>query len=536
MPADSYSARLRLRLQATGGNTNTWGSLLNTADIQLLEDSVCGMATIIVAAGDVTLSANNGATDQARMAILNLTGVPTGPKNINVPGVSKNYTVINATGQVMTVQVFGAGGATVAIQPGTAQLVYCDGTNVATPSALAAGTVADSAELGGIPAASYARLDISNLFLAAGAWQFNNLVDGATITANLMLSNNHYVQLGGNRALVLNNPEDGQRLELWISQDATGGRTLTWPANVRFEAGSSGMLSGTANALDRFQLTYNLAQNVYIARQGLQSAGAGTVGIVIDSNEVALDLYTRAGSPAGAVVVNVTVNAGVTITAPDVGTPAIDMRGFAAGSTINLVNLGYILGKGGRGGDGGEIGQGGSTATDYSAGKPGINGGTALLAPGVGITVNITNANGYIWGGGGGGGGGGAAMAGGGGQCGNGGGGGGGAGGGDAGLGGTSCNTVGNNGANGTPGSTGRLGALGAGGAGKGTTQTAGTGTGGAGGDWGSGGQAGVAATGGGNVVPPGTSTSGGKAIDLNGGAVNLLSGGGGPNIKGLIS
>src|SRR2546430_13470721 len=67
----------------------SWGSLLNTADLQLIEDSLCGMATIVVAAADVTLSQNNGATDQARMAILSLTGSPVAPHNINIPATTK---------------------------------------------------------------------------------------------------------------------------------------------------------------------------------------------------------------------------------------------------------------------------------------------------------------------------------------------------------------------------------------------------------------------------------------------------------------
>lgn len=535
MPADSYSARLRLRFQATGGNNNTWGSLLNTSDLQLVEDAICGAATIVVAASDVTLSTANGATDQARMAVINLTGTPTGPLNLNLPsGITKQYLVLNGTGQVMTAQVLGAGGSVVPIQVGINQLIYCDGTNVITPAAAAVGAVANALALIGVPGAKYARLDIENNFTAAQGIAFSPLTDGATITANLQLSNNFFVQLAGNRTLVLNNPADGQTIELWIQQDGIGGRTLAFPGNVHFEANNSNTLSGTALAIDRFKLTYNLAQNIYIARTGLQSAGAGTVGINIATNEVAVDLFARAGSPGGAVTVNVTVAAGVTVTAPDNGTPAFDTTGFASGSTINLVNLGYILGKGGDGGFGAEIGQGGATTTDYTAGKPGTNGGPALRAPGAGRTFNVTNGSGFIWGGGGGGGGGGAAMNGGGGNVGNGGGGGGGSGGGRPGLGGTSTITAGKNGTNGNPGSTGRLGTFGTGGAGNGTTQTGGGG--GSGGDWGAGGAAGTAAAGGGVVLPVGAGSSGGKAIDLNGGTVNLVSGGGGPNIKGLIA
>ncbi|HMC37036.1 MAG TPA: hypothetical protein VKK30_04130 [Actinomycetota bacterium] len=530
MPADSYSARLRLRLQATGGNANTWGSLLNTADIQLVEDAIAGMATIVVAAADITLSQNNGATDQARMAILNLTGAPTAVHNINIPAVTKQYLVINATGQVMTVQVLGAGGTTVAVPTGHAQLVYCDGTNVAIPEAIGAGQATDSAKLGGVLASKFARLDIANLFTAAQGVQFVSLTDGATITLNALLGNNFYCLLGGNRTLVINNPEDGQPLEVWLQQDVTGGRTIAWPANVQWEQGSGPTLSAAPNALDRFQLTYNLALNKFIGRSGVASTGVATA-FTVASGAVNASGFELLGSPGGAGTYQLTIGTGVRIWSTSPSIPALDCAGFASGSTLNIINLGSILGCGGDGGKGGESGGGGSSATDQTAGFDGLAGGSALRLPGTGITVNITNGAGRIWGGGGGGGGGGT-DGGGGTNNQNGGGGGGGAGGGKRGLGGRSCVGSLSAGANGTDGIFAASAANGTGGAGN--QVGGGTGhNGGNGGDWGTGGSAGVA----GSTCPAGVAGGPGKAIDLNGGSSpTFISGGTGPNVKGLIS
>lgn len=537
MAADSYSGRLRLRLQATGGNPNTWGSLLNAAGLQLVEDAICGMANVTVANGAVTLSANNGAQDQARMAIINLTGAPTSGQNVVIPqGITKLYLVVNGTGQTMTVTTLAAGGATVAIGAGLNQFIFTDGTNVAAVQATISGQAPDSAKLGGALAANFPQLGAVNKFTAAQAVAFSNLTDGATIALNAQLSDNFYVLLAGNRALTISNPTDGQEIEVWIQQDATGGRTLTWPANVQFESGGTGTLSASANALDRYVLKYNAGLNKYVARPGLAGAPAGVVGVVFDSNEMGVDLFTRAGSPGSAVTVNVTVNAGVIIRAPDAGTPAFDTSGFPSGTTINMTNLGYILGRGGNGGGGGEAGYDGGTLLTQNQGQNGTPGGTALRAPGTGVTLNVTNGSGFIWGGGGGGGGGGAdatSSPG----CGNGGGGGGGAGGGLGGLGGSAVATGQH--ANGSPGvsgaSTPRGTAYGTGGTSAASGGDAGNG--GAGGDWGSGGTVGAnASTGTGRAGVGGAAGAAGKAVDLNGGSINFLSGSGGPNVKGLVA
>lgn len=529
--ADAYSQRLRLRLQQTGGNPNTWGGLLNAAALQLLEDAIAGQAQVTVT-GDTTLSQVNGAQDQARQSQIALSGAPTVGFALIVPALSKQYLVINGTGQICTVKTSAQTGG-VAIAAGSNQQVACDGTNVFAPNSAAVGTASDSAKLGGIVAADYARISVPNQFTAGQAITFVTMTDAATIALNALLGNNFYCLLGGNRTLAISNPGDGQEIEVWFQQDGTGSRTMTWPGNVRFEANSTGTLSVTPNAIDRFILKYRAASNLFIARSSQGFSNPGTTSLVFTSNECDVCLFERAGSPGSAVTLNVTVAAGVTLVATSQATPALDTSGFPSGSTINLINLGYILGRGGNGGDGAEGGNGGSTTTDHSAGKAGTAGGPAIKGPGAGRTLNITNGSGFIWGGGGGGGGGGGQW-GGGASCGNGGGGGGGAGGGSPGYGGSNDNVTGHAGANGTPGGAGKNGALGAGGAGGGSGGSGGAG--GSGGDWGAGGAGGTAVSGSGGIAAAGGSSAAGKAVDVNAGGVNLLSGGGGPNIKGTVS
>jgi len=78
------------------------------------------------------------------------------------------------------------------------------------------------------------------------------LTDGATITPDFSLSCNFTVTLGGNRTIAApTNQVAGQSGSIFIIQDATGSRTLTWNSAWDFPAGTAPTLSTTANAIDR---------------------------------------------------------------------------------------------------------------------------------------------------------------------------------------------------------------------------------------------------------------------------------------------
>lgn len=77
------------------------------------------------------------------------------------------------------------------------------------------------------------------------------LTDGATITADFYLGNNFTVTLGGNRTLA--NPSNlvaGQSGCIWITQDGTGSRTLSYGSYWDFTGGTAPTLTTTAAAVD----------------------------------------------------------------------------------------------------------------------------------------------------------------------------------------------------------------------------------------------------------------------------------------------
>ena len=78
------------------------------------------------------------------------------------------------------------------------------------------------------------------------------LTDGATVTPDFATSCNFTVTLAGNRAMANpSNPVAGQSGSIFIVQDATGSRTLTWGSYWDFSGGTAPTLTTTANAVDR---------------------------------------------------------------------------------------------------------------------------------------------------------------------------------------------------------------------------------------------------------------------------------------------
>jgi len=92
MPS-TYSSTLRLELQATGENANTWGVKTNN-NLNLLQQAITGYEAIDISGGsNYVVSAADGTLDQARNAVLDLTGTLTSAISVIVPDVEKTYWV-----------------------------------------------------------------------------------------------------------------------------------------------------------------------------------------------------------------------------------------------------------------------------------------------------------------------------------------------------------------------------------------------------------------------------------------------------------
>ena len=125
--ASSYSSLLRVELIGTGDQSGTWGNTTNTNLGTVLEQAIAATATIDVTAGNVTLTTNDGASDQARCMILKVTGTPGTSRNIVAPKLSKTYVVTNDSDSQVIIK--GSDTTGIAVERGFGIVVAYNGTD-----------------------------------------------------------------------------------------------------------------------------------------------------------------------------------------------------------------------------------------------------------------------------------------------------------------------------------------------------------------------------------------------------------------------
>ena len=199
----------------------------------VFDKAIAGRLSQAITTADLTLT-----TDQARNAIIDLTGALTGNRNLIVPTRAKMYLIANNTTAAFSLTVKTAAGTGVTVPQGGRAFVFCDGTNVVSAVAGSA-TVATTATAGGT----------TTLDLSRGTFQ--DVTMGA-----------------GNTTIALSNVPVGAYVTITIIQDATGMRAVTWPATVKWAGGMAPVLSVTANARDQFTFRGN-GTNLYAQASAL---------------------------------------------------------------------------------------------------------------------------------------------------------------------------------------------------------------------------------------------------------------------------
>ena len=77
----------------------------------------------------------------------------------------------------------------------------------------------------------------------------------STITLDLANGSVQIITLGGNITYTFPTPVAGKSLTLIQKQDGTGSRTVTWPASVKWPAGTAPTITSTASRADKFIFT-----------------------------------------------------------------------------------------------------------------------------------------------------------------------------------------------------------------------------------------------------------------------------------------
>lgn len=127
--ASTYSPSLKLELIGNGDQNGTWGTTTNTNLGTLLEQAITGVQPIVMSNADRTLTTLNGTSDEARNAVLVVSGTNSAVRNIIAPAVKKLYVIVNNTSGGFGIILKTSASAGVTIPNGASLWVYCDGTN-----------------------------------------------------------------------------------------------------------------------------------------------------------------------------------------------------------------------------------------------------------------------------------------------------------------------------------------------------------------------------------------------------------------------
>lgn len=124
--ADTYTTSNRFEKMEPGQYLDTWGARWNAQGGSDLIDAALDGVESFALSGSKTLTNNNGAADEARKRILNVTGGTGG--TITIPNVAKAYLVRNGSSDVVTITT--GSGTTATIASGVTKWVFSTGSNV----------------------------------------------------------------------------------------------------------------------------------------------------------------------------------------------------------------------------------------------------------------------------------------------------------------------------------------------------------------------------------------------------------------------
>ncbi len=285
--ASTYTTNLRLTKQADGENPNSWGQILNDGVISLVDDAIAGYTTVSIgSAATVTLTETQGSGDQSRSAILEFKGTVGGAHdtiNVLIPNNSKSYVVKNSVSyndstDAIVLKVAGNTGVTIA-DDSTAMYV----TNGTTVLPVAQTTFTNITATGNLDVSGNASVSgtltvtgavsLGSTLTVSGAAHFGStvtvsgkgkfmtgafapivtLTDAASIALDLNNSNVFAVTLAGNRTLAAptnTSTNIGASGHIFIIQDDTGDRTLSYNSVYQFSQGGVPVLTTASAAVD----------------------------------------------------------------------------------------------------------------------------------------------------------------------------------------------------------------------------------------------------------------------------------------------
>lgn len=129
--ASTFTTNTHVELQGTGDNSGTWGTVLNSAALTIIDNVFGAVQTITLGSVDVTLS-----TTQSQSNAIFLTGTLTASVNVIFPSIGRTYFVKNSTTGAFTVTLKTASaGVTIQIPQGSSSFYVLNVTDIFQPTA-----------------------------------------------------------------------------------------------------------------------------------------------------------------------------------------------------------------------------------------------------------------------------------------------------------------------------------------------------------------------------------------------------------------
>jgi hypothetical protein len=222
-----------------------------------------------------TVAATNGGTGQTTYgvgdilyasttsALTRLSAVPTG--SVLISGTTPNWGKVGLTTHVSGTLPIANGGT------GTTSATFCSLTsNVAGTLPVANGGTGVTASTGSGSVVLNTSPTIDGATFTGNAQTTPVAVtfSATAMTLNCADSNVFTTTFTANvtTAPTISNPQDGQTINWFITQDGTtGGRTMTWPTSFKWPGGTAGVLSTAVNAADLLVATYRSATGFWYA-------------------------------------------------------------------------------------------------------------------------------------------------------------------------------------------------------------------------------------------------------------------------------
>jgi hypothetical protein len=314
----TYTSSLGLTLPGVGDTG--WGTTVNNGVTSLVDSAIAGYVNVTMTDANYTLTSVNGAADEARKMLLNISGTLTAARNVTIPARSKLYFIRNNTTGGFAITVTIGSGTTVSIPNGRSMVVMCDGSNVreavdyfnslntsaigaTTPGTGAFTTLSASSTVSGAGFSAYLASPPAIGGTAAAAGSFTSLAYSTTLTGGTGVVNfgsgQFYKDASGNVGIGTAAPNSLLHLKTAspvVLVETSGDLTTTATSYINFNGsnGDSGYLGfGAGGSTAAMGLFNRLSGPLVMATantERMRIDSSGNVGINTTSPGSALDV------------------------------------------------------------------------------------------------------------------------------------------------------------------------------------------------------------------------------------------------------